>query len=419
MALSLRKTSDRGSIGLDIDGRYLAAAQVGGRARHPRREPGAARGPHARRRGLGPRGARPAPEELRFGRQPAAQRAAGGGQPADRRPRRRAARASRTTEQRDAAVRFQASEAIAMPLDEAVLDHQVAGFTTAADGTARMQVVIVAARRKMIETLLESVKAAGLKVEGVDLDAFALVRTLAVEGEEPDESARVFCHLGGVIEPRRRRRRQLLLHPSAVRRLGRGGRRLAARRRDPPVDRLLHDPAAGEARRRGRALGPGLRRRRARRGPRDPPGHPRDRCPRRSACSTARCSAPTRIRTATRWRRASRSERPREARQPDPAGPAPARRHRRRRQRRADRAGRARRAARDGRRVRPDEQHDHRAPERLQGRQRRGRQARGAGQPAGQLHRLRARSPRPGRSRSPASPPRASTGSASCASWRT
>ncbi len=28
MAFSLRKTHDRGSVGLDIDGRYLAAAQV-------------------------------------------------------------------------------------------------------------------------------------------------------------------------------------------------------------------------------------------------------------------------------------------------------------------------------------------------------------------------------------------------------
>ena len=44
-----------------------------------------------------------------------------------------------------------------------------------------MQVVLVAARRKMIETLLEAVSAAGLKPEGIDLDAFALVRTLAVE----------------------------------------------------------------------------------------------------------------------------------------------------------------------------------------------------------------------------------------------
>src|SRR5215217_8831130 len=49
--------------------------------------------------------------------------------------------------QRDAAVRFQASEAIAMPLDEAVLDHQVAGVTKAPDGSARMQIVVVAARR--------------------------------------------------------------------------------------------------------------------------------------------------------------------------------------------------------------------------------------------------------------------------------
>ena len=56
----------------------------------------------------------------------------------------------------------------------------------------------MAARRKMIETLLEAVKAAGLKAEGVDLDAFALVRALAVDTDEPDPGARVFCHLGGV-----------------------------------------------------------------------------------------------------------------------------------------------------------------------------------------------------------------------------
>ena len=65
-----------------------------------------------------------------------------------------------------------------MPLDEAVLDHQIAGFAEAPDGTPRMQVVLVAARRKMVETLLEAVKAAGLKADGIDLDAFALVRAL-------------------------------------------------------------------------------------------------------------------------------------------------------------------------------------------------------------------------------------------------
>ena len=101
--------------------------------------------------------------------------------------------------QRDAAVRFQAAEAIAMPLDEAVLDHQVAGFTQAPDGSARMQVVLVAARRSMIEGLLEAAKKAGLKPEGIDLDAFALVRTLAGQSpNESEESARVYCHLAGV-----------------------------------------------------------------------------------------------------------------------------------------------------------------------------------------------------------------------------
>jgi type IV pilus assembly protein PilM len=101
--------------------------------------------------------------------------------------------------QRDAAVRFQAAEAIAMPLDEAVLDHQVAGYTDAPDGSPRMQVVLVAARRSMVEALLEAAKQAGLKPEGIDLDAFALVRTLAVATENaPEDTARVYCHLGGV-----------------------------------------------------------------------------------------------------------------------------------------------------------------------------------------------------------------------------
>jgi len=101
--------------------------------------------------------------------------------------------------QRDAAVRFQAAEAIAMPLDEAVLDHQVASYIDAPDGSPRMQVVLVAARRSMIDGLLEAAKTAGLKPEGIDLDAFALVRTLAAASPDgPEDAARVFCHLGGV-----------------------------------------------------------------------------------------------------------------------------------------------------------------------------------------------------------------------------
>jgi type IV pilus assembly protein PilM len=79
-----------------------------------------------------------------------------------------------------------------------VLDHQLAGYSQSADGAARMQVMVVAARRKMIDGLLETVKDAGLKADSIDLDAFALVRALAAADDEADDSARVYCHLAGV-----------------------------------------------------------------------------------------------------------------------------------------------------------------------------------------------------------------------------
>ena len=96
-----------------------------------------------------------------------------------------------------AAVRFQAAEAIAMPLDEAVLDHQVVGETVSQEGVARLQVVVVAARESMIARLVESVRDAGLRPDGIDLNAFALVRALS-ESSASEETARVYCHLGGV-----------------------------------------------------------------------------------------------------------------------------------------------------------------------------------------------------------------------------
>src|SRR3954471_631311 len=44
-----------------------------------------------------------------------------------------------------AAVRFQAAEAIAMPLDEAVIDYQVIGKAPSAEDSPRLRVVVVAA----------------------------------------------------------------------------------------------------------------------------------------------------------------------------------------------------------------------------------------------------------------------------------
>lgn len=92
------------------------------------------------------------------------------------------------------AVQFQAQDYIPMPLDQAVLEHQVLGPVETADGP-RTRVVLVAARRDMIERLLEATTRAGLRPHGIDLSAFALIRALY----RPDASGTsVYVNVGGI-----------------------------------------------------------------------------------------------------------------------------------------------------------------------------------------------------------------------------
>ena len=99
--------------------------------------------------------------------------------------------------EREMAIRFQAADAIAMPLEDAVLDYQIVGYRDDADGGTRMRVVVVAARSTMVSALVEAAREAGLKPDGIDLDAFALIRALGND-DGADQTARVFCHLAGV-----------------------------------------------------------------------------------------------------------------------------------------------------------------------------------------------------------------------------
>ncbi len=92
------------------------------------------------------------------------------------------------------AVRFQAQEHIPMPLDQAVLEHHSLGLVETADGP-RTRVVLVAARRDMIERILESVKRAGLRPHGIDLSAFAMIRAL----HQPDRTGpTLYMSVGGI-----------------------------------------------------------------------------------------------------------------------------------------------------------------------------------------------------------------------------
>jgi type IV pilus assembly protein PilM len=76
-----------------------------------------------------------------------------------------------------AAVQFQAQDQVPMPLANAVMDFQPLGIVETPAG-ARQKVVLVAAQRDMVERLLAAVRGAGLTPVGLDMAAFALIRSL-------------------------------------------------------------------------------------------------------------------------------------------------------------------------------------------------------------------------------------------------
>lgn len=98
-------------------------------------------------------------------------------------------------QERDTAVRYHAAEAIAMPLDDAPLDHAFIGQEVTPGVGARMRVLVAAARRGRVYDLHDCVRAAGLRPQGVELEPFALVRAVAKPAAEA-EPVRVYCHLG-------------------------------------------------------------------------------------------------------------------------------------------------------------------------------------------------------------------------------
>lgn len=99
--------------------------------------------------------------------------------------------------QLDAAVRFQAADHIPMPLEEAVLDYQV--LRTIEDGdSTKLQVLLVAASRGLVDTLSETARRAGVKLQGIDLSAFALIRAL-YPGASAENETIAYVHFGDMV----------------------------------------------------------------------------------------------------------------------------------------------------------------------------------------------------------------------------
>jgi type IV pilus assembly protein PilM len=83
------------------------------------------------------------------------------------------------------AIRFRAEEVLPIPLDEAVLDYVVLDESALEDGTPVKRILLVVAYRDVVERYLQACRGAGLEVVGIDLEAFALLRSLA----EPSDPA--------------------------------------------------------------------------------------------------------------------------------------------------------------------------------------------------------------------------------------
>jgi type IV pilus assembly protein PilM len=94
------------------------------------------------------------------------------------------------------AVLFQAQDEIPMPLESVVLDHHSLGIDEGPNGP-RLQVLLVAARRDMVERVLQAARLAGLQPEGVDLAAFGMIRALRPADAGADEHI-LYLAIGGL-----------------------------------------------------------------------------------------------------------------------------------------------------------------------------------------------------------------------------
>lgn len=96
-----------------------------------------------------------------------------------------------------AAVRMQAPEHIAMPLDAAVVDHSVLGLVQTPEGS-RQRVVVAAAERGAVDRLIGALRLGGLRPVGIDLSAFALIRALHRPEGDAVEVPVLYADLGGL-----------------------------------------------------------------------------------------------------------------------------------------------------------------------------------------------------------------------------
>jgi type IV pilus assembly protein PilM len=95
------------------------------------------------------------------------------------------------------AIKYRAQETLPIPVEEAVLDYQILGERTDEEGVLHRKVLLVVAYRDLIDRYAAACKKAGIRLAGIDLEAFAVLRALAPPpGDEAAGSAIVVVNVG-------------------------------------------------------------------------------------------------------------------------------------------------------------------------------------------------------------------------------
>ena len=77
------------------------------------------------------------------------------------------------------AIKYRAQETLPIPVEEAVLDYHILGERVDDEGVKHRRVLLVVAYRDLIDRYAAACKKAGIRLAGIDLEAFALLRALA------------------------------------------------------------------------------------------------------------------------------------------------------------------------------------------------------------------------------------------------
>jgi type IV pilus assembly protein PilM len=88
-------------------------------------------------------------------------------------------------------IRFHAQETLPIAVTDAILDYHVLGQGTGKGLEPTVRVLLVFAHRELVDRHVEACRRAGLKLDGVDFEAFALLRALAPprpDDESPTEA---------------------------------------------------------------------------------------------------------------------------------------------------------------------------------------------------------------------------------------